>query len=157
MSLNGSGREDSMQHVLAESCTPTPQGFHMELLKTIRRVLANLRDHQDLAAARIDVGSEPSPAYLERMDAVARTDRYIDSLSDVIPVAHRQSLHQCVAHLQHPVLDVPTLGQHVRDHEAALHATIHRGGMAPSPSEAEHLERLTEVRHLLEQLASERD
>lgn len=125
----------------------------MELMRTLRRVLANLRDGDDPAAVRIDIGSEPSTAYRERMDAVAQTDRYIDSLADALPESLRHALHQCVVHLQHPLLDAQALAQHVQAHQYALRTALLRSDMTPSPSEAEHLERLATVQPLLERLA----
>jgi hypothetical protein len=128
----------------------------MGLLRTLRNVLANLRDGAEPTAVRTDQHGRPSSDYLERMAAVEATETYIASLGAGIPDPLRDELKRSVVHLQSPLLDPTALAEHVEACRYALSADINRGGLPESPEDALRLARYAALRQCLERLAAER-
>ena len=126
----------------------------MDLLRTIRNVVANLRDGEDPAAVRTEQRDAPSREYLERVEAVELTESYIASLESV-PPALRAELCRCVVHVQKPLLSVGALVERVASYRQSLSFSINRGGQATTAEEEQQLVRLAELQHVLERLPPE--
>ena len=124
----------------------------MDLLRTIRNVVANLRDGNEPAAVRTDQSTPPSQEYLERVRAVELTKNYIASLESV-PRALREELCKCIAHVQQPLLSVEALAERVASYRQSLSFAINRIGQEPTAEQAQQLMRLAELQRVLERLS----